>query len=255
MMYIKVTDQDTGATYTFENTKADGGLLSRIEGFMYPSVNASIEDVAGARSAVPVNSKFGQRLMSWAYNITCDVLETRRAILAAMRQSATPKLIEFETLDGLALKTYGYVTKVSSVYKTQMTNAIYFEVRAADWRFYSQALQSNHLDPNVNEIVNNAGTELTPPVFTITGPGNDIEVVNLTTGESFEIGNLSAGEVVVIDTDKHTVTLDGDPAASIFVGDFFSLAPGNNDLDFLVPTGSDGNTDLLVEWEHAYNGV
>lgn len=255
MKYIKITDQDTGVFFRFENAKVDGGLLSQVDGFAYPSVNASIEDVAGDRSAVEVNSKFGQRLMTFAYNITCDVLSTRRDILAALRQSATPKLIEFETLDSLALKTYAYVTKVSALYKTQMTNAMFFELRAADWRFYSQTTQTNNIAPNTNEVCANGGIEITTPTFTITGPGNSIEVINLTTGESFEIGNLTAGQIVVVDVKNHLVTLDGDPASSIFIGDFFSFVPGNNDIDFVVPTGSDGNTDLLVEWENAYNGV
>lgn len=64
----------------------------------------------------------------------------------------------------------------------------------------------------VDDTVTNNGDEETWPVWTITGPGTDIRLVNLTTSKvlDFGVNALGAGEVITVDTRPNikSVTLD-----------------------------------------------
>lgn len=54
----------------------------------------------------------------------------------------------------------------------------------------------------VDDVVVNAGSVKTWPVWTITGPGTDIVLTNLTTGQKLDFGShaLGTGEVLTVDT-------------------------------------------------------
>lgn len=79
-------------------------------------------------------------------------------------------------------------------------------------------------------ILTNIGTAPTYPIFTITGPlSSGWRLENSTTAEeeSFDIG-LSAGDVLVINNNTKSATLNGNPINGLLNGDWWSLAQGGN---------------------------
>jgi len=90
------------------------------------------------------------------------------------------------------------------------------------------------------------GSVPVPPVFTITLSGSgavdvNITVTNSTTGESFVIvtddttGQLHGGDVIVVDTEAQTITVNGVLMMGLFDGQWFTLAPGQiNQIDLTI---------------------
>jgi len=254
MKQIKITDQDTDQTFTFYDN-SNGTILRSFDGFEYPEVLASIEDVAGIGGAHYVNSKFGRRRMSFQGDLVgADKFSQRRDLLSVLRQRGTMKLFDVTTYDDLTLEFEAEIIRLTMPY-THQVHGFLFELQAPDWRFYSQTEDTESFDANDEITITNDGTELTEPTFTITGPGTGIEVANVSTGEDFQISSLSAGEVVVVDVQARTVTLDGTSDFSVFTGDFWGLQPGDNITEFLVTSGSDSNTNLEIKYKDAYNGI
>ena len=259
MKTLKITDQETTKNFTFYvANKNNGAVLKTLEGFEYPSVRTTIEDVAGRKSSVYVNSKFGRRVMTvTAYlfgDNTTDLFARRNSFLEVIRQEGYMKLIQFTTFEDIALQCYAEVTKLLNPY-SKNNKPLMFELVSPDYRFYSQTESTDEVLPNTTEVISNAGNENTFPVFEITGPANSIEITNLSTGEGFTLSeNLTAGQTLTIDTKELTVDLAGTNKFSIFSGDFFLLEPGNNSIEFLA-TSTTGVTKLDVIYRDAYIGA
>ena len=257
MITIKITDVENTKSFTFQNSKVLGGLMNQINGFEYATPVISIDEVAGDQGAVKVNSKFGRRVCSFVYTITCDVLDNRKLILAAMRQTGFLKLVEFTTLDNMNLQFEAYVSKFVAPY-TSMMKPVLIELTVPDWRLYSQTEHTSTISRNDSGIVNNAGDEFTNPILRIKGPFTNAIVTNLNNGTALSITTtLIAGEYVDINTKNQTVVQDdGTELYSALDGtpDFIILEPGNNTIQF-SDTGGDVNTELDVIWRDAYLGV
>lgn len=259
MKQLTVTDQDTGSTFTFYDN-AGGTILREFEGFEYPVVRESIEDVSGPRSAVYVTSKFGRRRFSWSGDIVSDTVFTvRRQIAGVLRQLGSMKLIQFTTYDDLALQCEAEIVKLLNPYNHKI-HTFLIEAIAPDWRFFSQALHTN-TSVAVEQTVENAGNEATHPTYRINGPFTSVTLTNLSTGDEFTIEGdgytevAADGEYVEVDTLNRTVKLNGVTSIfSQFVGDFFMLVPGENVLQY-VPVGGDAGTTLVTTWRDAYNGI
>lgn len=253
MKQIKITDQDTSKSFTFYDN-SNGTILRKFDGFEYPQVLTSIEDIAKQNGAYYSNSKFGKRRLSFQGDLVgANKFQQRKDLLAVARQLGQMKLFEVISYDDLLLRFEAEITRLTMPY-THQIHSFLFELEASDYRFYSQDEIVTDFTANELIVLENEGTEATNPIFTITGSGTTIEVANLSTGESFEIGAISSSQEVIIDTMKRIVTLDGGSNYSIFSGDFFMLEPGNNGIEFLV-TGNDSNTKLEVKHRHAYNGL
>lgn len=252
MKQIKITDQDTSESFTFYDN-SNGTILRSFDGFEYPEVLSSIEDVAGKGGAHYINSKFGRRRMSFQGDLVGDKFTQRRNLLSVLRQRGTMKLFEVTSYDDLTLRFEAEIIRLTMPY-THQVHGFLFELQAPDWRFFSQTEEVETITTGGSDNVTNNGTELTDVMFTLTGPGTSINIQNLSTGESLYVDDLSAGEVVVIDTLQHTVTKDGSNAYSIFSGDFFGLQPGVNNIGFDV-SGTTGDTELTLTYRHAYNGI
>jgi len=254
MKQIKITDQDSGSSYTFYDN-SNGTILRRFDGFEYPEVLTSIEDVARQYGAYYVNSKFGRRRMSFQGDLVAsDKFAQRRQLLTVVRQLGKEKLFEVTTYDDLLLRFQAEIIRLTMPY-THQIHSFLFELEASDYRFYSQTEVDQDFDANDLITLTNNGTEITDPIFTITGAGTDIKIINLSTGEDFEIDNLTTGQVVVVDVKNRTVTLNGVSNFGVFSGDFFGLQPGGNGIEFEVLSGDDANTNLNVTYRHAYNGI
>lgn len=70
----------------------------------------------------------------------------------------------------------------------------------------------------VTDTVTNDGDEVAEPVWTITGPGSEIRLVNSTTGEYIYLGanTLGPGEVLTIDTRDNVKTLTLQDGTNVF---------------------------------------
>ena len=248
------------------------------EGFEFPSTRISIEDVAGDRSAVYINSKAGRRRLSWQAVIeTADISQTRRDLVLVARPGNL-KTLKFETCDGLELQTEVEIENVIMPYKIGRTKCL-IEAVAPDWRFYSQELHEFETvqtvitgglaipaaipyDMSGGEVVSsttvlNDGNEVSDPIFTIQGPGTSFTIGNQTTGGELVIDyELTSDDSIVIDVKNRTIILNGDTSiySALASGDFWSLAPGANIMRFIV-TGADVDTLLTVNWRDAIIGI
>lgn len=105
--------------------------------------------------------------------------------------------------------------------------------------------------------INNFGTSTVYPVITVTGELTNPEIVNITTNEYFKINTtISSGSVAVIDTQAHTIVIDGVTSYSDIAdgSSWIHLQPGNNEF-FLT---SDENTDTgyaTISYRVGYMGV
>ena len=281
MKQITIVEQLDNNQFTLYDNKL-GSILREFSGFEYPTVQESIDDVAGPYGSVYITSKYGRRPLSVLGDIvTADPYAMRRQLQKALRQTGTIKLLKFTTYDDLNLQCEAEVVKVRMPY-THTVHTFLIEFVAPDWRFYSQDLVSqdvgltiirggfaiptaipiSFMSPSsestlVNNIITNMGNEITDPVFTIHGPGNGFTIGNGTTEEQFVLDYLlGADDVVVIDVKRRTVVLNGvTNIYSAIDGDFWSIPLGESDLRFLVDEGLTMNTNLNVAFRHAYAGI
>jgi hypothetical protein len=281
MKILTITEQQDNNTFTFYDNYL-GTILRAFEGFEYADVRESIDDVAGNYGATYITSKFGKRRVSISGDlIDSDIFAMRRRLARALRQTGTMKLITFTTYDDLALQFEAEVVKALNPY-THKTHSFLIEMIAPDWRFYSQTLKEQIMgetilrggtsipaiipmsfpvptDPatEINNIVINEGSETTDPIFTITGPGTDFTVGNVTTDQEFTLSStLAGGDVIEIDVKTRSVIKNGtDNLYPDFTGDFWSLIPGENELRFFVGTDLTADTNLKVSYRDAYGGI
>lgn len=258
MNYIRVTDVENSVNFQFENTKADGCLLSDLQGFEDSVAINVIEDVASPIGAVGVNTKSGRRILTFTARFTCDVLDQRRDMLAALRRTGFLKLIEFETVDGLDLQCMAFFDKLNAPYSAALNKPMLVQFSAPDPRLYSQTLHTTTVSRNSTGVVTNAGNEVTNPIFRINGPISTASITNLNNGDQIDITySLGSGEYIDIDALNQTIKLDdGTPIYSAADGtpEFPTLDPGANSIQF-ADTGGSGTTDLDVIFRDAYNGV
>lgn len=110
-------------------------------------------------------------------------------------------------------------------------------------------------------LVNNAGDVRAWPVFTITGPGENIALLNETTGKMILLYGLilDTGETLIIDTRpgyKSLTMSNGENAWETFTdeSELWSLEPGDNQLSIQV-NAADGNTEIAMSFTPQYLGI
>lgn len=278
MLKIKVTEQSNNVSYEFFNN-SENCVLNGFQGFDYPNIKSAVADIPGRIGSALIASSYGRRIISWNGELVgSDVFGERRAMLSAMRQVGTMKLIEFTTYDNLALQCEAEITKVDSPYN-HMIQAFLIEAVAPDFRFYSQTLHEDSMAESQIEggtsiptpvpidfdgsgssgglNIVNLGNEDTPISFTIKGPGEGFTVRNDTTQKQFRINYaISVGDEIVIDTKNKTVLLNGTyNIYSALEGYFWELVSGTNRIFFITDSSADENTLLEMRWRDAYNGV
>lgn len=106
-------------------------------------------------------------------------------------------------------------------------------------------------------VVNNSGSVTVYPQFRIEGETTNPRFTNVDTGEFIELTlNASTGDVVVIDTDKRTATLNG--ASVLYLLDdastWLQLNPGDTRIQYSTDNGSDDGT-ASVTWRNAIASV
>lgn len=103
--------------------------------------------------------------------------------------------------------------------------------------------------------LNNIGWATTNPSIRITGPAVNPVLTNVTTGQSITINyTLGTSDVVVIDLNLKTVTLNGTSARNILANSsqWFSAPPGQTQLSFSATSFTAGVTTCVVTYSNAY---
>lgn len=253
--------------YTFPN-------IGSLAGFEYPEARVSVEDVAGDKSAIWINSKAGRRRLSFQSVIP---YADRTSLQKVLRLGNT-KTLKFTTCDSIALQTDVDVERFTMPY-TQGRQVALLELVAPDWRFLSQTEHEYETPETVisggmaipAEVpfdlaggegaesygVNNAGNDYAEPIFRINGPFLSCVVTNVTTGETFTITDtLTDDESVEINTQDKTILKNETENAysTMTSGNFWRLAPGFNYIQFTA-VGEDVTTILTINWRDSYIGI
>lgn len=130
---------------------------------------------------------------------------------------------------------------------------------SADYRIYGAAIREQYHAPNDSTVeLENAGTTVTPPIFTIYGPATAMQVHNRKTGEYFNFASgysISAGEYIVIDVANKSIVKNG--TTDIYenlvfdTSTWWGIRPGVSNIEFLA-TGTTVATAMIVRWQDAW---
>ena len=246
-------------------------------GFEYPTTRTVFEDVGGEHSAEYITSKFGQRPLSFRSLLLEHRIDEYYDMQKCLAMGGL-KTLKFSPRPYLDLQTEVEIVNFTSPYR-HGRRPMLIEAKAADWRFYAQQAKEKTIYATVisggmsipatvpyaitsagglNNKVQNLGTERTPPVFTIYGPGNQFVVSNEQTGASFTITyTLDDNDYITVSTDKGGTVIMLNNLRSIyssFAGNYFNLIPGLNDIIFF-PVGGSSNTRLKLWWRDAFIGI
>jgi hypothetical protein len=283
MKRITITEQQNNNSFTLHDNDI-GTILRSFTGFEYADVKESIDDVAGDYGSTYITSKFGRRRFSISGDLVgSDVFLKRRTLSTALRQTGIIKLVKFTTYDDLDLQCEAEVVKQVNPYNHKV-HTFLIEMVAPDWRFYSQEEIMQQLGvtvvpggtdipfeeipvsidatppagTEVTNIIINEGNEVTDPILKLYGPGTTFIMENITTGDTLTLSaTIVEGDEVEINVKERTVIKNG--VTNLYpdlTGDFWSLAPGENELRFFVNSGDEvGITKLEVIFRHAYSGI
>lgn len=253
--------------------------IAEAEGFEFPEVRAVFIDPPSRHGTLYINSLKGRRSLSWRGLITDDIQINRR-LLASVCEPGNLKIIEFETCDGIAVRTLVEITGLVNPYRINRSPYL-IQAIAPDPNFESQTLHSESTGITVQEggtpvpaavpapigggsslnfiLVNNGNTDA-QPIFTIQGPGENFLIQNVDTGETINLNlELTANESVIINTKEFTAykgsqSVFGSVVRNPSAG-WISLQPGTNRIVFNASAGFDENTLLTVEWRDTYTGI
>lgn len=86
------------------------------------------------------------------------------------------------------------------------------------------------------------------PIITITGTVTNPVIENLTTGEQMTYtGTISESQTLTISSEDQTATLDGLNVFDDISGDFITLTPGRNSIEYIPTSASDSNS-ATMKW-------
>jgi len=274
MEYITLEDTVNDIEITLRNH----GLFNTLrafEGFETANITNVLTEVASNRGSHFSNSKYSYRALSFTGELYgASVLALRRTLLSPTVADGNLKLLKFGTTDGLDLQTEVTVNRIEMPYG-QAVNTFTFECYAPDPFFYSQELNSfeigqltgiggtaipcsvpvvmfNETGGQQPNEVTNAGNAMVYPVLYITGSGSDFIVKNNTTGKQFEIETTITDKTIVVDTQAGTVKTGSTSYYDDFIGEFWQLKPGINQIGLEVLGGV---ATLTVVWRDSYLGL
>jgi phage-related protein len=180
--------------------------------------------------------------------------DSQKQIGARVRTRAVPVTPEY---------TYGKITAQVTMfcpdprYYDVTTQSLSLSPSAVSGRTYNRTYNLTYGGgslTNSGQIVN-AGWAITNPIITITGPVVNPVVSNVTTGQSITINyTLGASDVLVIDLNLKTVTLNGVSARNILANasQWFSAPPGTTQISFSGTSYTIGATSCTVTYANAY---
>lgn len=121
-------------------------------------------------------------------------------------------------------------------------------------RIYNLIYGTSISGSNNSGSVSNGGTTTTYPSLTITGPCTNPIIRNQSTGAQIALSvTLAGNDVIVIDPDLRSITLNGNPARNLLVNGstWWGLPSGSTTIGFVATTYGSG-CSLTVSWRNAY---
>jgi phage-related protein len=195
-----------------------------------------------------------QQTGTTALNFLLSPADTQKVIYGRVRTRAVPVTPEY---------TYGKITAQVTIfcpdprYYASTSNTLSLTPAASSGRTYNRTYNLTYgggSQSGSGTVVNN-GWATTNPVVTITGPALNPVLSNVTTGQNITINfNMGASDVVVIDLNLKTVTLNGTSARNILANSsqWFSAPPGSTQLSFSATTFTAGVTTCVVSYSPAF---
>jgi hypothetical protein len=159
--------------------------------------------------------------------------------------------------------TYGYITSQWTFFcpdPRAYDNSLLTATMGADGplgRTYNRTYNLTYLSGNFipNTPVFNSGQTNTYPVITMNGPATNPVFGNETTNNYITLNYAFTNtDILVIDLNAKTITLNGNPARNLMQGGstWFYAQPGNNAFYFNASAILTGTTSVSVSWRNAY---
>ena len=180
--------------------------------------------------------------------------DTQKTIKARVRTRAVPVTPEY---------TYGKITAQVTMfcpdprYYDITSTTLNLTPSAPSGRTYNRTYNLSYGGGSLtgSGFVINNGWATTNPIVTIQGPAVNPVLTNNTTNQSITINyTLGASDVVVIDLNLKTVTLNGTSARNILANNsqWFSAPTGTTQLSFSATSFTLGATSCRVTYANAY---
>jgi phage-related protein len=227
-------------------------------------------DFLGGRSIIIEMYIFGDSTHSMQYNL--DLLQRN-----LVPQQQGTGLLQFQlpnnALQRINARVRNRATSIDVDYSSGRGKAIY-EFFCPDPRYYDDTLNTQDITASATPtgrtydrvydldygggattgIITNTGWYTTYPTITITGPAVNPRVINNSTGQSLLIDyTLQATDILVLDTDYRTVTINGVNRRAILnnASAWFAAPPGTSLYSFQA-TGTGVGTSCVVTWRNAF---
>lgn len=257
--------------------------MNRLSGWEYHTLRTVIEDIPAREGSLFVNSLAGRRNFSWQGVISGsdrdNWLSRRRDLIKVLTPGL--KTVKITTDDSLSLQVQAEVNDIVMDQPQEFLSygRYFISMVAPDFRLLSQTLNSattavttsaggftipatipidfSSASGTEKLTVTNIGTADSDPTFRITGPGTTFTVQNVTTNQLFNLNlTLASGEYVDVNVTDRTALQGGlTNVYGNFDGDWWTLAPGDNLINFNASSGTSSDTQLRVQHRDSYNGI
>ena len=155
---------------------------------------------------------------------------------------------------GKAVGMYEFFCPDPLIYDDTLQTVDISQSSSAVGRTYNRTYNMSFGGGSASNLVINSGWATTYPTITINGPVINPQISNATTGNFLLINySLQTSDIMVIDTNLRTVTLNGVNRRSLLdnTSSWFAASPGTTILNFRG-TGTSGSTTCVVSWRNAY---
>lgn len=232
--------------------------------FNHPERRLQIEALARQHGSLLLSDLWGTKTIEVTGHIYGDTREELQDNITALSGALARQGLQTLIVDTLAPRRLFYNAICESFSMPEDANKGFtsFEWSATflcpDPFAYEQKTTTSQLavsnaSPDVTLF--NAGNVMTPAGFEITTDFSRpayVTITNDTTGELVRpYEPVSAGDVIIIDSDKRLVTKNGVELS--YAGGFINLAPGNNNLAVsLTSVGSTPTINYIASWNNRY---
>lgn len=262
-------------------------LQSPISGLSKAPIRTADGDYSGRDGGYVSAQLYGKRLVSlqgWVYGSSCEDNELLRGLLMEALEIRKLLPVYIRTFAGDYYLMMAYVTDLKMDITSQRVSAYKIDLLAPDPYLYdvgdgedpdsgwiqqtiSKAVGGGYVFPYVlpvnwqagisNSIVTNLGDSMVYPQIVLTDKWTNPTITNITTGQHVTLNmTTSVGDVLIIDMDRRTITLNGGSVIANRTTDSFwwGLLVGDNAIELTSTSGTDNNT-AVVRWRTRYSGI
>lgn len=247
-------------TSSFLFSGRSGGVVTdQLLGFRIISITGKIGQIGGSRvqqqadrsaliAALPIGTTIPVYITTFSgdtYRIDCNVTDAKVEFVQGGYISDF--LIQLTAGDPLFYSTDGGDEQTATVNLQAQTGGYVTPYDLpVDWAEGAQPT-----------IVNNSGNATVFPVIELHDEAHDPRITNQTTGETFGLDISTAdGDVIVIDMQNRTITLNGSNIMGNRTDDstWWGLTPGNNSI-VLTSDTSDDEVYAELTWRNGVTGI